>query len=269
MTMADTDTLRRWLLRQLPPAQTEALEVRLFDDDATQDGSFAAALREAEHDLVDDYAGGRLGEEERTAFERHLLQTAGDRWRLAFARALARKAKAASPTRHADRQRHAAAPARAARQQRRRLVFGGALAASFALALFVLSGIRPHPRVSAPDSMATTAATTQTIALLASAQRGPGEQEIRIDRAATQVRLQAEVTQPPPGGRYSLHVADGAQVVFAADELPLQQTGPYRYVEVTLPANLFGSGARQISVQPQGSEAGAAFVWNLRTTFGP
>ena len=46
MTIPDTDTLRRWLLHRLPPAQAEALEERLFDDDATHDSGFAAALRE-------------------------------------------------------------------------------------------------------------------------------------------------------------------------------------------------------------------------------
>lgn len=269
MTIADTDNLRCWLLHQLAPAQAEALEERLFADDATQDGSFAAALREAEQDLIDDYASGRLDATDRVAVERHLLQTAQDRSRLAFARALARKASGnVHPAQQAGRRRPVPAAQRTGRVRRRRVLIGAALAASFALALFVLSGILPHTQVTAPDSMATTAVATQTLTLLASAQRGANEQEIRIARGAQQIRLQAEVAQPRSGEYYELRIAEGAQTLFAANGLPLRQTGPYSYVEVTLPVNQLGSGARQISVQPQGSAA-AAFVWNLRTTFDP
>ena len=270
MTIPDTETLRRWLLHQLPPAQTEALEERLFDDDATQDSGFAAALREAEQDLVDDYASGRLGADERTAVERFLLQTAQDRSRLAFARALAKKVSAAAHPGHSfGRRGHAPVAPRTHRIRRRRVVVGGALAASCALALLVLSGIQPRPRVAAPDSIATTTAATQTLTLLASAQRGANEQEIRVQHGARQIRLQAEVAQPLGSEHYALRIADGARTLFAANELPLLQAGPYSYVEVTLPVNQLGSGVRQISLQPQGGEAGAAFVWNLRATFEP
>jgi len=269
MTIPDTDILRRWLLHQLSPMQTEALEARLFDDDATQDGSFTAALREAEHDLVDDYASGRLDADERAAVERHLLRSAADRSRLAFARALAKNALAAAhPAQRASGRRHAVATPQTRRIRRRRVVVGAALAASFALALLVLSGIQPGPRVTTPYSTVTTSTAAQTITLLASAQRGANEQEIRIARGAQQIRLQAEVAQPHSGERYALRIAADAQTVFAAADLPLRQTGPYSYIEVTLPVNQLGSGARQVSVQSQGSPA-AEFVWNLRATLDP
>jgi len=270
MTIPDTDILRRWLLHQLPATQAEALEERLFDDDATHGGDFAAALREAEHDLVDDYARGRLGADERAAFERHLLQTAHDRSHLVFARALATKADTAPPAAHrAMSGRGAAAPAQARRTRRRRLAIGGALAASFAAALLVLSGIRPPTRPIAPESTATTGTSIQTIALLASAQRGANDLEAKIAHGTDRIRLQVEIAQPRAGERYGLRVADGARIVFAADELPLQQAGPYAYVEATLPASVLGAGVREISVRPQGSDAAAVFVWTVRATVEP
>jgi hypothetical protein len=133
----------------------------------------------------------------------------------------------------------------------------------------VLSGIRSPTGPIAPDSTATTGTSIQTIALLASAQRGANDLEVKIAHGAGRIRLQVEIAQPRAGERYGLRVADGARIVFATDELPLKQTGPYSYVEATLPANVLGTGAREISVQPQGSDAAAAFVWTLHATVEP
>jgi len=115
----------------------------------------------------------------------------------------------------------------------------------------------------------TTATSIQTVALLAGAQRGADDLEVKIAHGAGRIRLQAEVAQPRAGERYRLRVADGARTVFAAEALPLQQTGPYSYVEATLPADALGGGVRQISVQPQGSDPADAFVWILHATFEP
>ncbi|MEP7042798.1 MAG: hypothetical protein ABI843_07025 [Dokdonella sp.] len=265
MTIPETDTLRRWLLHQLTPVQSEALEDRLFDDDARQDGSFTAALHETEHDLLDDYAHDRLGADERKAVERHLLQTAHDLSRLTFARALANRqpdTDRAMP--RGARRAHASALRRNDRKPRWRLVLGGALAAGFAAAVFVLSGIQPR-LPSPPDATATATAATQTIILLASAQRGANELEARVEHDAANVRLQAEVAQPQTGAHYALRVGEGSRTVYTAEDLPVRQAGPYHYIEAVVPADVLGVGARQISVQPQGSTA-AAFAWTVRMT---
>jgi hypothetical protein len=85
MSSPDTATLRLLLLHQLPESEARQLEERLMLEEQLGD-----LLREAEHDLLDDYASNRLLPEERAAVEQYLLVTAEDRERLKVARALAR-----------------------------------------------------------------------------------------------------------------------------------------------------------------------------------
>ena len=82
-TPLDDATLRRYLLGELPEDEAESLEEAYFAD-----AEALALVREAEDDLLDDYAAGRLGTGERLAFERRRLGTPPQRERLRAARAL-------------------------------------------------------------------------------------------------------------------------------------------------------------------------------------
>ncbi len=84
MTEPTDDTLRDWLLGTLAPAEAEALEQRLIEDEA-----FAARLRAVENDVLDDLARGALAGDERVRAAAYFAATPQDRVRLRIARALA------------------------------------------------------------------------------------------------------------------------------------------------------------------------------------
>jgi anti-sigma-K factor RskA len=81
------DEIRRYLLGTLPEESRRGVEERLMTEEA-----FLEELTLAEGELIDDYAAGRLSEEERAVFERHFLSTEGRRAQLRFTRALGRYA---------------------------------------------------------------------------------------------------------------------------------------------------------------------------------
>ena len=81
------DRCRAYLLGQLPTVDAERLEEQLLED-----AEVFAAVREAESDLLDDWARGRLTADEG---ERVLARFGHEPDRLAFARALAVRARAA------------------------------------------------------------------------------------------------------------------------------------------------------------------------------
>lgn len=75
--------IRRYLLGQLSDPEREQLEQRLFEDAA-----FDAAVQDAELDLLDDYARGRLSESEKKHVE-ELLATPDQQLKLRVAQAMA------------------------------------------------------------------------------------------------------------------------------------------------------------------------------------
>ncbi len=86
-TEPDTDTIARYLLGQLPEADSERLEARLL----AEPGLFEAA-EVVEDELIDRYARGEMDADQRARFESHLLGAERVRERVAFARALATRA---------------------------------------------------------------------------------------------------------------------------------------------------------------------------------
>jgi hypothetical protein len=77
------DELIRYLLHQLPEAERDALTERWMTDPALYE-----ALRDIEAELFDRYARGAVTADERQSIERHLLNSASQRDKLAFAEAL-------------------------------------------------------------------------------------------------------------------------------------------------------------------------------------
>ena len=127
-----------YLLGELPDREAEALEDALFTD-----GELFEQVQTAEAELFDAYVQGVLDARRRLRFEDRLLASAEGRARLATARALARRAKAAR-----------AASARTP-FERLRAWFGGGgllLAAAAAAIMIVIAGVvlsrdRPPDRV--------------------------------------------------------------------------------------------------------------------------
>lgn len=76
-------TIRDYLLLQATALDQELIELRLLTDEA-----FAAHVKMIEDEMVDDYAFGRLGQQERERFESHFLTTPGRKLNLKFAQAV-------------------------------------------------------------------------------------------------------------------------------------------------------------------------------------
>src|SRR6266550_2295912 len=87
----DDAVLRRYLLGSLPEAEMETLEeAYLAHPDVLE------RIHGVEDDLLDDYASGRLGADDKAAFETRYLASPRGRERVVAARAL-RRATALSP----------------------------------------------------------------------------------------------------------------------------------------------------------------------------
>jgi hypothetical protein len=136
----DDARIRRYLLLLLPEPEAEVLEEAYVVDPEMLD-----RVRDVEHDLLDDYVAGRLGEGDRAHFERRYLTAPRLQERVALARALR---SAAGP----------GAGARAALGQRAAWRGPAALAAAVVLGVVGVSVWKW--RDTTPEALATPPATT-------------------------------------------------------------------------------------------------------------
>jgi hypothetical protein len=247
MTEPTDDTLREWLLGKRAPADAEALEQRLIEDE-----DFAARLRAVENDLLDDLARDGLADGERARAAAYFAATPQDRARLRIARALAAvgaEANTATSPRGRGHAESARDPARGhASRPRRRWTAALALAGIAALTVI---GVRLYPNATAPGAF--------TITLTDGAQRGPSSIGIAVPAAAREVRLQAEV-DGDAGAHYLLTIDD----TFAASGLPARTSGAYRFVETMVPAAALAAGAHRVRVVAE-SGAASETSWTLTT----
>jgi len=147
MPERDEAGIRRYLLGLMPEPEAEALE-----HEYVARPEVLERVRAVEDDLLDDYAAGRLGPEEKHAFESRYLSSGPLRERVATARALRRAIV-----------EHAVASTAAARRTWWRAPL--AIAAGLLIALLVL-GIWPR-RVQQPE-VATNPTPAPSIAVSAS-----------------------------------------------------------------------------------------------------
>jgi hypothetical protein len=245
MTEPTDDTLRDWLLGELAPAQAEALEQRLIEDE-----DFAAHLRAVENDLLDDLARGVLAGDERARATAYFAATPEDRVRLRIARALAAVGAA-----HAPRGRgHASSDAARVHALRPRRRWTAAALALAGVAAVALIGVRLNPNFG-------TTPVAFTITLTDGQQRGASSIEIAVPAAASELRLQAEVDGGDAGTHYTLAIDDA----FAARGLAVRTTGPYRFVEASVPAAALAPGAHHVRVVAESGASGES-SWTLTTT---
>jgi hypothetical protein len=253
MTEPTDETLRSWLLGQIPLQEAEALEQRLLEDE-----DFGQRLRAVENDLLDDFARERLHGEERARAAAYFAATPADRARLRIARALAVVAGAATASRDRHPQRGTApGPAHRMHGARgRRVLAAGLFASACAIAIAVV-GIR----LRTPEEAAVPAVT---ITLMDNQQRGAQTARLLVPRTAANLRLQAEVGAAPPDARYTLRIEDADVAVFTAKDLVPRVTGPYRFVEVTLPSAVLATGVHRVRVASQGAPETVS-SWMLTT----
>ncbi|MFN7983030.1 MAG: hypothetical protein U0Q11_14325 [Vicinamibacterales bacterium] len=275
------DTPRQYLLRRLADADANAFEERLLSDDTC-----AEQLREAEDNLLVEYADAQLTPDERAAVERYLLSSAEGERRLRFARALAEAARQAGGTPGTATTSGASQSTSPSSSARRWLAPLGLLIAA-GVAYFVLVLPRSHapgpssvspeatPVASAPAPPQTPAnaaaqAPAYAVLLLAEIQRGTSSaQRIAVPPGTTRLRLQLEVAADAPGSgeplMYQMVVQDpNGQQVFAASSLSARQVGAYRIVEADVPVSELGTGARRVSLsRVTGSRLVPEFDWNV------
>jgi len=271
MTKALDRQLRQLLLRQLAPEDVARMEEAILMEDGV-----AERLREEEFDLIDDYVQGRLSTAERADMERYVLTTPERMASLRVARALAaqRPVAAAEPVRSAPR---------AHWKSNRMLPVATLLAAGIAgVALIPQWGVNIRPVATAPTpldgSMPTArrgaqpseaAAPLQSITLLADTARGGPRAVVRLASGMLAVRLQAEVPGPARDVAYALQVDDAAgRRVFEVSGLAVRVAGRYRFVEVSVPAEALGPGARTISLRAAGGAADGTppeYRWQIDT----
>ncbi|HEX5124118.1 MAG TPA: hypothetical protein VFV97_12800 [Rhodanobacteraceae bacterium] len=243
MTEPTDDTLRAWLLGQRAPADAEALEQRLIEDE-----DFAARLRAVENDLLDDLARGVLAGDERGRAAAYFAATPDDRARLRIARALATLGTEAHAAKSARGRTRPVEHAHAARPRRR---WSAAALALAGLAAVAVIGVRLYSGMTVPLAF--------TVTLTDGQQRGASSIEIAVPADAREVRLQAEV-DGDAGARYLLAIDD----TFAASGLPVRKTGAYRFVETTVPAAALAAGTHRVRVVAERGAAGEA-SWALTT----
>jgi hypothetical protein len=138
----------------------------------------------------------------------------------------------------------------------RRVLAVGVFASACAIAIAVV-GIR----LRTPEE---AAAPAMTITLMDNQQRGAQTARLLVPRTAANLRLQAEVGAAPADAHYTLRIEDADVAIFTAKDLVPRVTGPYRFVEVTLPSAVLATGLHRVRVVSQGAPETAS-SWTLTT----
>jgi hypothetical protein len=233
MSMPESQALRAFLLHRLSDVEAQALEERLMEEDG-----FLELLQDTENDLLDDYACGRLSEEDRASVERHLLAAPEALQRLEFSRALARARGASSSSHEATYTVNSAkGPPRPNRRRQRTWQLALAAAASILIVVVVTSY-----RFNTGDSDARTA-----LLLLADSQRGTASRGVQVDKAGTGVRLQVEIPMPSRTSTYRIDITDrGGRNVYEAGGLHVHQVNGYSVVDLFVPGRSFEAGLHTV-----------------------
>ena len=252
MTPVTREQLRGLLLHRLTEDERQRLHEVLAGDE-----SVAEMLRREEADLVDDYAFGHLGVEDREAFERHLFVDSAIRERVRVARALQNVAvELQSKVSVWDRW-----PTRAA---------VALVACIFAIPLFTRmnrdASVAPlsAAKASPAKPAAGKAEFTTRIVLLTDLEHAGEARVVRVAIGAPGIQLVAEATSSDPSVFYELRVEDesGAWIFSAEDLRPVERQGRV-FVEVSIPANAsLGTGRRVVTLQPQ-TPGVESFMWRM------
>jgi len=263
--------LRLYLIGTLAESEAEALEDQYFDEP-----ELLARLCDVEHDLLDDYAAGRLHGDELSAFERHWLSTKHLRACVVIARALRRLAL-----------ERGAAPA--PRRRLSPLWLGSlALAAAVLLAVFARSrwtteaplpaptlvAVRPTPRLIPTPSATTPAlrparAAPFVLALAPLLTRSGEAQPVAVPRGKAVVRLEFQgepgVLEQVTRLRARLVTVEGRVIWTGRATVATQRERPGLLARADVPARLFVPDDYIATLEVDGSdEPGRSFRYSLR-----
>lgn len=242
MDARETGDLRRLLLHRLAPAEAQRLEERLMLEE-----ELGQRLRDAENDLLDDYARGTLSAEDRGDVERWLLTTLDGQRRATLARAM-------------HGLRHEGNSTRAMGLPRRWRAIG-LFAAACAVMVAILIA---RPPTHTPEAL--------NVLLLADRARGSAAATVDIASDIAAIRLQLEVPDATdPARKYRVTVVDAqARTIYIGEDLVSREEGGYAFVEVYIPSSHLPPAAYRISLQPvdPGAAPSASFHWDIEVRPG-
>ena len=265
----DDEGLRRYLLGLLPEPEAEALE-----QDSLASPEVLDRVRAVEHDLLDDYAAGRLGAEDVARFESRYLASPRLRDRVTAARALRLAAPAETPT----------VPAR------RPVRWWPVLAVAAALVLVVVVPVlrRPargpevvtRPSPSAPTSLAESAplaspltpsvpAITRVVFAVSPLRlRGQdGPTELRVPKDAGLVALELEGDADGLAGtslEATLSTVEGRRVWRGQARRVLTPSRPSLVAVAEVPAEALPAGDYLLKLTVPGGEALPSYFIRVR-----
>lgn len=267
---SNSNELRDFLLDRLPQEKAEAIEERMFQDEA-----FFSDLQDAEDELIEEFVTGEMDSAEAKLFAVRIERDSDLRERVAVRRALIRALQQTSS--------QVAVAAAAAPSPARRGLWGRFLVPGFALALLILfflsykaehrSGL-PSQAVGTPPAPSQGSmgsrqnAVSQTAAVLflpAHVARGAAQQRsvLHLGNAAA-VKLELETPSADASMRWNVRVTNGG-TVFSASGLKSQQAGVVSYVVAEVPASQLSPKAYQVTLSPEGSSEGAVSTsWDFQ-----
>ena len=263
----DSNEFRDFLLDRLPPEQAQAIEERMFQDEA-----YFSDLQDAEDELIEEYVTGAMDAADARTFGTRVERDPDLRERVAVRRVLVRTLQPSAP----EKAVAAAVPVPA-----RRGLWGRFLVPGFALAIVILFFLsyRAEHRNGLPSQAAATPppiqgssgsqpeAMSQAAAVLflpAHVARGASEQRsvLHLGNAGI-VRLELETPSADPSTRWDVQVTNGGPVFSAAGLTP-RQAGVVSYVVAEVPASQLPPKVYAITLSPEGnSEEAVTTSWNL------
>ena len=237
--MADRDQLIQYLLHQMPEEDRAALGERWMSDPELHE-----QLRMAEAELFDAYSRGELTSEERQHFEEHLLVSAGQRQKLAFAAALQEELPGRTHVRRVGPPAFAAAAA---------IVILAVLGFWYALQnrdlrreIEVLQRqLRPSP------------AGLYAVAVPPDSVRGAGaENALRLPPDTEMLRIDFQFEAADREPLYSAQISHMGQTVWSEDGIRGAPQGNAFVAPVWIPARVLESGSYEVRLAAGGKAVG-------------
>jgi hypothetical protein len=253
MMNSSPNEFRDFLLDRLPPEQAEAVEERMFQDEA-----YFSDLQDVEDELIEEYVTEEMDPAEARLFAARIERDPELQDRVAIRRVLIRTLERSAS--------EVPAVAAATRPRSRRELWGRFLVPGFALAIVIVLLLSyravhrnripsqavgtPAPAVqsqpAAPEAMSSAAVV---LFLPAHVARGAGQQAsvVHLGKAGV-VRLELET--PSATGRWNVRIADGA-TVYSAEGLSPKQAGVVSYVVAEVRATQLAPQIYHVTLAPQ------------------
>lgn len=268
---SNSKEFRDFLLNRLPPEQAEAIEERMFQNEA-----YFSELQDAEDELIEEYAMEEMDPAEARLFGTRVERDAKLQERVAIRRVLIRSLQG-SPV-EAAVLTPATGPSARGRMWNRFLVPGFALAI---LILFFVSWQAAHRKALPGQATATPAAPAQSatgtrqeamaqgdavLFLPEHEARGASQQAsiLHIGSAAV-VRLELETPSADASARWDVRISGGNGSVFSAAGLASRQAGVVSYVVAEVRASQLPPKVYRVTLSPQATSGSAVSLsWDIQ-----